>query len=94
VLVELKHPGHTALARVKAALAHDGLELDSSGGYNSVSATDTQLAAVFNAEVTYRMVPASAGSGSICAAHIERVRLPPRYAKDVAALRIGHQVCE
>lgn len=81
-----------------ARAAKDHIEVDGEGGLWTAYLTDAEIVRHFGGRVIYRVVAASASntgtSPGVCAAYIEGIKIPARYAGHIEAISIGHQICE
>jgi hypothetical protein len=92
------HPRARARAsEFVARAAKDGIEVHHEGSLWSAHLADADIVRHFGGRVDYRRVAASAsstGKASQCNAYIEGAKIPARYAPYLAAVAVGHQICE
>jgi len=94
IIIHFKFADTAAVSKLRATLAQDGIELLTSEGYSSVVATEDQLARIFHVKLSYQRAASSSGIRWACETNVESVRLPARYARIIASLTVGHQLCE
>lgn len=92
-------PGAEARADdLVARAARDQIQVHREGSLWVTYLTDAQIVQHFGGRVAYRRIAASASNtgrtGSLCAAYLEDTRIPPKYARDLASITVGHQICE
>jgi hypothetical protein len=98
-LILTLHPRAEARAsELVAAAAKDGIELHREGDLWSTYLADADIVRHFGGRVVYHRVAASASNtgsaASQCSAYLEGAKIPPRYARYLAGIAVGHQICE
>jgi hypothetical protein len=98
ILLTLHPRAQARASELVAAAAKDGIEVHREGDLWATYLTDADVARHFGGRVVYHRVSSSASNTGTaadqCNAYIEGVKLPARYARYLASIAVGHQICE
>lgn len=98
ILLTLHPRAEARAAELVARAARDGIEVHREGNLWSTYLADADIVRHFGGRVVYHRVAGSASStgsaASQCSAYLEGVKIPARYARYLAGVAVGHQICE